>query len=554
MVSDLPYTIAIDERGAAFAALGMSKVSGRPGLVVCTSGSALGHYLPAIIEADESRVPLIVLSADRPIELQHGRSAQTIDQTQLFGNKVRAFMDLGAPTSNERALRALRRKAAQGVARALGPIPGAVHLNFAADKPLEPRAAETPTEHDLQARVTTLLSHGVPKVYAAEAHVSVAALSALLDLARTARRPALSIGPVAPSEAESVRALYAVARRARWPVFAETTSQLRFLGTENAREATRVELFEHLYSLPKSAELFPDFIVHVGTPLTSGSWHRTLEASPGSELVLVSSSDWPDPEDRARLVINADPGALARALAGRLPTAPEDFTRALLAASQRASASAESVARDPTLPFADQSVFRALDRVLADGDQLVLGNSLPVRLADTWLRPDPERPRQIRCLSQRGANGIDGLISGAIGASLCSTGRSVLVLGDVSALHDVSALALLREATPNLTVLVINNRGGRIFEQLPVAQLPREQLPSMDPWLTPHPVDLWRLGQAFGVPSVLADTEQSLELALRRAHSEPGPTWIEARVAPDGARRWSTALLASLAESWAATA
>jgi 2-succinyl-5-enolpyruvyl-6-hydroxy-3-cyclohexene-1-carboxylate synthase len=152
----------------------------------------------------------------------------------------------------------------------------------------------------------------------------------------------------------------------------------------------------------------------------------------------------------------------------------------------------------------------------------------------------------VRVISQRGANGIDGLISLAIGASTGFPGRTLLVLGDVSALHDQSALSSLARHGGDLTVIVINNQGGRIFEELPIAELP-----ATDAWITPHPFELWRLGPVFGVASALVDSSASLELALAEAQSNPGPRWIEARVAPDGAKRWGTALRARVSAALA---
>jgi 2-succinyl-5-enolpyruvyl-6-hydroxy-3-cyclohexene-1-carboxylate synthase len=326
-----------------------------------------------------------------------------------------------------------------------------------------------------------------------------------------------------------MRALARVASDAGWPCFAECTSQVRLLG-DNPSLVANFDRLQHARD-----GLIPDLVVHAGGPLTSGPFQRLLSANSSIHLALLSSFDWPDPEQRAELVVNADPGHLATALAGRLPRASSGWREQLAKAQAAFETQREQTATAlADQGFSDPMVFRILSRTLADGDQLVLGNSLPVRLADTWLTPTG---RTLACVSQRGANGIDGLISSAAGASRAALGHTVLVLGDISALHDQGGLEILARSSTSLCVLIINNGGGRIFEQLPIAGLA-----STDAWITPHSAQLWRLGAVWSIPSMLVESAAELEAALRQARSQGGPTLIEARVTPHGAKRWAEAL------------
>jgi 2-succinyl-5-enolpyruvyl-6-hydroxy-3-cyclohexene-1-carboxylate synthase len=563
-------TVIIDERSAGFYALGQAKITGEPTALVCTSGSALGHYLPALIEADESRTPLLVLSANRPGELQGNRSPQTIDQTQFFGGRVRLYYGLGEPRGDWDALSGLQRKVIQAVGRARGPVPGPVHLDFPAGKPLEPTAATTVEELAIEQRVSELL--GAPPQHHAPALAAPApsAVDELLRLARAAQCPVCVFGPMSPCHVGSTRALRRELAARRWPVLAEATCQQRFSDDVGL---TQVDAFDLLYRTSFAPRLTPDFVLQIGDPPTSGAWARLLQArasTAGSTAAptrcVVTQTEWPDPQNSARLIVSCDLEPLGAALEGRLPEASQAWVDQIGMANQIARRCVRAELDSEATPshaiaavFDEAAAFDILDHHLARGDLLALGNSLPVRIADAVLGA---RPRAIACLSQRGANGIDGLISLATGASSVHAGRTVLVLGDVSTLHDLGGLVALSRAMSNITVLVLNNRGGRIFEQLPIVATPnpavgnakatgRLDVVDSDAWLTPHEFELWRVAAALGVPAMAAQSRSELELALQHSLGQPGPCFVEAMLSPSAARqrsaRWISLVEAALA-------
>lgn len=537
---DMDTTCVIDERSAGFIALGQAKLSGDPTLLICTSGSAAAHYFPALIEADESATPLIVLSADRPTHLQLNRAPQTIEQAQLFGRKVRAFMDLGTPAGDDAALRGLARKAVQAVSLARFPHAGPVHLNFPAAKPLEPVGAESVQDEQLQDRVSALLRAPVSVALEGQLTPGPAGLAHVVELARAAKRPLIVVGPRAPHETKATRAIADLAESCRWPVYAEPASQLRQQGSTSML----CEALDGVWRTPRARDYVPDFVLQFGHPATSGAWSTLLTQNPQVPRAVVCESAWSDPHNCARLVLRANEYETAARLTSALPPADPRWLTRLKQANQVAQTCIRDWlgAQSALDPPPEACHVQTLLRELLPGDLLVVGNSLPIRLLDTVCE---QLPADVRVLSQRGANGIDGLVSLAVGAACSqSTGRAVLLLGDVSALHDMGGLCALSARRPELSCVILNNGGGRIFEHLPIAGHPR-----LEAWTTPHDVRLYELAQAFRVPGVRVDGVGDLRAALALGRRDGGPLWIEALCQPDGARRMYSELTQQITQA-----
>lgn len=529
----LSFDLVVDERSAGFFALGRSKLTGVPSALVCTSGSAPAHYYPAVIEADESQTPLLILSADRPAELQGNRSAQTIDQRHLYGRKVRWFDELGTPEGSPGALAALERKAAQAVARAQFPFPGPVHLNVPLRKPLEPAGA-APTPDAPAAR-------SAPRHFSPVLEPSASGLSALAERAANARRPLLIAGPFAPCNAPSWERVRAFATKTGWPVLLETASNLR-LGFDPSGDVLVVDAFDGVFRALLRAEtevrarFQPDFVLALGDLPTSSSW---LELSRGATKASLGPLAAPDPENDFELFV---PGEVDRSLArleSMLPPPDPAFAQRLRRANglawEHVDALSTPRAADPSQAPGNErfehegQCTRVLAEALEPDDLLCVGNSLPIRLLDTFV---PSSARRVRVLSQRGANGIDGLIAGATGAATQRRSPSFLLLGDISFLHDVGSLTLLAQLAPHLVVVVFNNRGGRLFEQLPIARAAHGA--ALTPWLTPHAFDLSFISAAFGIPSSRVGHAAEFALELTRARQGAGPRVIEAMIEPSG--------------------
>ncbi len=515
----------IDERAAAFCALGIARASGRAPLLLCTSGTAPAHYLPAVIEASESALPLLVLSADRPARLVDCGAPQTIDQARLFGAHARLFAELGEPDASPAALRALRRTAARAVAEAHEPRPGPVHLNARADKPLEPRAAETEEERALEALAREIEREPVPRVSLGRLAADEEALEEVARAIESAQRPALVAGPLGLEALSSRDALFALARTSGAALFAEAASQLRFAGARRAG-VTCADAFDRWLD-GAGSEALPDLVVELGATPTSAAYARFLERARPARVV-VGGSRFRDPSGTARGVVLGELASIARALAERVaPRAIEPrFAAALASEEARAWAEAE---RALGTGMHEAAVARALAAALPSGALLALGNSLPIRHVDRFVPGTFD----LRVLSQRGVNGIDGAIAGAAGAALADGGPVAVLSGDVTFAHDVGALALAARVTSPLVLVVLDNGGGRIFDELPLgrAGLAPDELAL---FTTPPVIDPGAAAAAFGIAFHTVTDLSLLRAALGEALERPGASLVWARTAAGG--------------------
>lgn len=510
--SRLALTTLIDERAAGFFALGAARATGLPVALVCTSGTAAAHYLPAIIEASVAGVPLLALTADRPPELQACGASQTIDQVKLYGDFVRGALDLGAPADGELALRAVRRKLVQAITLARGPHPGPVHVEVPLRKPLEPAAPSTDGERGLARAAAALVGP-----------IAIAPPTLAPDPAAIARLAAVIAGEPdgvivagalpAGFAADQVRAL-AVA--ARYPIVAEAGSQLRF----GPGDAVIVDHFDVIPALP-----VPKLVIQLGAEPVAAAWPAWSARLP--QRWVLAGAAWHDADSSARGVILGDVAAAAGALAATIsPRASDacDRWRALDArAAEAMTAALESH------PRSEAALLRAAIAALPANAQLQLGNSLPIRVIDQVCGSGgAARP----VLTQRGAAGIDGLISSAAGAT--AAGPVLLVLGDVSFAHDLGGLVAARAATAPLAVLVIDNRGGQIFAGLPIARADQGAAFERH-WLTAPELDPAAIAAALGLRATTAASPAGAAAAIADALRTPGATIIHAPCSATGA-------------------
>ncbi len=529
----------VDERAAAFFALGQARVSGVPSVLLCTSGSAGAHYLPAVIEADQAGVPLLVLTADRPTELLHVAANQTIDQRLLFEGYTRRVVDVGAPDPAPAALRGLRRLAAQAVALTRAPMPGAVHVNVRARKPLEPIAPQSPAAHSLAATVREILSTPCPQAAAGGLRAAADVIDALAQRCQAARRGVIVAGPAPTAQAQARAAVARLQWATGFALFAEAASQLRFTGPNPvASDSASIASFDWLYRLRQSDEAWePDLILQLGAPPTSASWERFLDRHPQIERVVIAPWGWPDPHNTAAQVIHADIAATCEQLAVSLTRSPatsapaaNEFVQVLAAADTQVRGVVAAHVAAGGNELSEAAAARIIVETLPSGAWLALGNSLPIRTVDAFCVTPAN---DLRVLSQRGASGIDGLIAGAAGAASLAKDPVVLLIGDVSVLHDISGLALGDQVRVPLVVVVMNNGGGRIFEQLPIARAGSADM--LRHFTTPHERDFEHAARLYGHAFARVRTRQALADALGAALAHSGCTLIDAVVPPHGA-------------------
>lgn len=522
----------IDERSAAFFALGQARVSGLPSLLICTSGTALANYFPAVIEARESGLPLLVLSADRPFELQHCGAHQTIDQTRLFGAYA-PYHELGTPVAEREALLGLRRTAWQAVATSVEAPRGAVHLNFRAKKPLEPSAATAAVALPRPAPRASLVARRRRRLEASE-------IAPLLEALDESECPLLICGAAAPHDSPSPELVRRYAELTGSVVCPESVSQLRFSLGELAGDALLCDAYDWLLASPGlGAALAPDFALQLGATPVSAALERLIGA-PERRLryAICAEAGWPDPVHKSADLLRAHPtdllDAVCEVLGRRGARAPRPRSALWRAAQAGARA---GIDRFVASEFGEAAAVARVCARLPERSLLALGNSLPPRLADRYA---VAAARGVRVCSQRGASGIEGAIAGALGAASQVDVPVTLLVGDVSFLHDLGSLwAALPERTHGpepqrqpVVIVVINNAGGRIFEQLPIAAHPGVAL---ELWTTPHAMRLGAAADLYGIGHAEAADAESLERALQAAYAGRATTLIEVRVAPDGA-------------------
>ena len=539
-----------DERVAAFFALGQARVSGKPSLLVCTSGTAAANYYPALVEASLARVPVLVLTADRPFELQHSSAPQAIDQIKLFGDSARAFFELGAPDPAASALAGIVRCVSHAVHASKNGNPGPVHLNARARKPLEPVTGEDALSLELRATVDALLTRGPTLAASATLHADVTRLARAC--AETARGLIL-VGPEPAHRPEAARALLRLADVTGYPLLCEATSQVRWLN-EVAPGTLRIDGFEWLLRSARLREhLAPDLWLSFGGTPTSGAYERWLNAGFQGQRFVVAEHGFPDPHGRASELVGASTAAAANDTVRHLQQAGlqhecerERFRHAWREANHQAWVAVEKELARPTELLSEACAVRCVLEHLPEPCQLVLGNSLPIREVDAYV---PCSSRTLSVLSQRGANGIDGLISGAAGAASLRREPTVLLLGDVSFMHDLGGLAAAREATGPFVIVVIDNGGGRIFEQLPIYEQLEAREGASRYWLTPPSAELSHAAALFGYRFAKVDARASIGGALREATTHPGVSIVQIVVDGGSARESERRVRAELESS-----
>ena len=508
----IEVSVVLDERSAGFFALGTALATREPAAVLCTSGSAAANLHPAVVEADEASVPMIVLTADRPPELRDVGAGQTIDQLKLYGDAVRWFCEVGTHEADDDGLLHFRSVACRAYAAAFGdPRPGPVHLNVSWREPLAP----LPAEGQVGAADPLALGGRAPAplsaVAAAPARADEGLLDRLAERIEAAERGLIVAGRLPDSSAaEPVAALAAAAG---YPILAEPTSQLR----RGAHDRSLVVSTYDQIARERPGSLRPELILRLGDMPTSKPLRQWLAAIEGlAQTVIDPVGQWREPTRRAGTIVRADPVATARALTERLArlrpgasaVAGSPFAAAWLDADRdvREAIDARLGALDEQ---SEPGVWLALGRALRDGDSVLAASSMPVRDLEAFMRPGPEG---VRFVSNRGANGIDGLVSTAAGVASGSGARTWAVLGDLALLHDLGGLALAREAA-DLRLIVVDNSGGGIFHFLPQAEaMPPEEFEAL--LGTPAGTNLTRAAELFGLSVAAPADPQELDEAL----------------------------------------
>lgn len=549
----------VDERSAGFVALGLARACGRPVALLCTSGTAAANYLPAIVEARLSDVPLIVLTADRPTVLQGCYSAQTIDQVRLYGTHVVDSISIGIP-ANDAEFVPLRRQILATLAKARLDA-GPVHLNLHTPKPLELPAPTESQQQFVEQLIEGILDEecltqsdrrGAP-------HPSHQTIDRFVSAVQRGPR-GLIVGGFEPSHRALDPVLLArFARASGYAVLMDVTHPLRWDAPAELKPHL-VAPFEPLLRFGEwQQDHAPGVIVQIGRPLLSSAfeqWVTKLASKPQPvELFLLARSGWPDPSGFAKLVAHGDPNQVLKQVLTRLeaqPPPPSDWSRGWRRAASTLEACIDTWSTQSSVgpdagslaEMGELSAIRSVLEALPHGSRLVIGNSLVVRELDLLVT---QRHMGIAAEALRGASGIDGVVSAAAGFAMARDTSTTLVVGDVSFLHDIGGLWAAANLESPLVIVVLNNGGGKIFEQLPVARAVSAQ--ELLYWTTPHQFDMASAASLYRLPFVRASSRAALGSAIAQAHERKGATIIEVPIGIESPRQEANDLLARMRQA-----
>ena len=519
----------LDERSAGFYGLGYGKRSGEPAALISTSGTGAVNFHPAVIEAAQSRTPLVVLTADRPAELHDSGANQTIDQHDLYGDAPRYSRTLPTPDARPRTLRSLRTTVARAVAAARSPNGGPVHLNVPLRKPLAPveeeveqaaiemwaEQADAKIEDQTDSRdgpaVTTHLGTVTPS------QTTVAKLQRAIT---NAERGLIVAGPLAP-DPERETAIATLARRTGFPLLADPLSNVRF--GDHLRETLVLGGYDGylgasaIDSWPK-----PDVVLRFGASPTSKPLRAYLRDSGARQFLVDPAGGWREATFTATDHVHSEVTSLVEALesvdTGHSTTWRERFERA-------ESIHWETVAEDGERSW-EGDILRQVTQQAPDPATIFVSNSMPVRELDRFGQP---READLTVLGNRGASGIDGIVSTALGAGMATTDPLIAVTGDLAYFHDMNGLIALGRFGLDATIVLVNNDGGGIFHMLPIADF---DPPFESQFKTPHGLD-------FSATAALYDLEfDTIELetvgaAVAESTTSPGTQVLEVRTDAD---------------------
>lgn len=472
-----------DERSASFAALGIGTASGFPAVLLCTSGTAATHFHGAVVEAHQSDVPMIVCTADRPPELRDVGAAQTIDQTHLFGTAVRWFHDPGVPSRD--AASTWRSLASRTVQAAIGARPGPVHLNLPFREPLTGEVVDMPQSRE--------------KKWSEVVHLGASEVQDLSEIVRaiSGRRGVIVAGRGASRDALSL------SEALGWPILADAVS-----GVRESNNSVVIGFDAILRSELFATSHVPEVVLRIGAPPASKVLAQWIKKN-DCRIVQVRSTEMvSDPDHMVEFTVVGDVATTTRILAAAVTPCDKAWILDWAAAETRAQ---KAISEWTFANFSEPSIARTVTSALSVGSHLVVSSSMPIRDVEWFGTTTPG----VTVHSNRGTNGIDGVISTAVGVAIATKSRVTVLIGDVACLHDSNGLWALSRRDVDLTIVVTNNDGGSIFSFLPQAQI----VSNSDFELlygTPHGASFEHLAATHGIAYERVASVKDLETTLQR--------------------------------------
>ncbi|AVQ99703.1 2-succinyl-5-enolpyruvyl-6-hydroxy-3-cyclohexene-1-carboxylic-acid synthase [Oceanobacillus iheyensis] len=528
--SDIKEWIVIDERSAAFFAMGIAKKTGRAVALVCTSGTAAANYFPAIVEANYSRVPLIVLTADRPHELRDIGAPQAIEQLKLYGDYVKWFQEMALPEASENMLSYVRNKSARAVFMANEGNPGPVQLNFPFRDPLVP---DFSIENLWSNQSSDPRNHTVE----GKKQLSTNQITSIIEKLKGKGRGLIVCGP--QTDQELAQAVTQVAEAWGLPILADPLSQLR--AGEHAKDLI-VETYDAIFrDETLRNKLRPDYIIRFGAmPVSKHYLFYVNENKDIPQFVVENYTGFREPTGNNTEFIFSDAVLFCESLLSIEYTPEQDKGWLEDWQSMNQVAKKHLLAEDGA-EITEGEAVRALVDVIPEASSIYVGNSMAVRDLDTFFFTTP---KHLFILANRGANGIDGMVSSGLGAAI--TGDPVtLVVGDLSFYHDLNALLIAKQYKLNITILLINNNGGGIFSFLPQSQ---EKKHFEVLFGTPVDIEFKHAVQMYGGMYASAGTEEELKAVLYDSYQYKGLSVVEVKTDRETNTSWHRSKWKAIAE------
>ncbi|KMJ57710.1 2-succinyl-5-enolpyruvyl-6-hydroxy-3-cyclohexene-1-carboxylate synthase [Bacillus sp. LL01] len=496
---DLHVTVLIDERSAAFYALGLAKTSNKPVAILCTSGTAATNYYPAIVEAYQSRLPLIVLTADRPHELRDVGAPQAIDQLKMYGDYVKWFVEMSIPQDTPAMVRYARTMAARAAGASLSAPGGPVHLNFPLREPLIPDldAVDLWTKYKKN-------NESIVEVNVGEYAISYEKASYFAKLLSEREKGVIVCGEIPQSKTSAFTdAITKLSEALQYPIFADPLSGLR---TGSHSKNTIVEGYDAFLRPDEVKEaLQPEVIIRFGAmPVSKFLMQYISKSSHAIQIIVDGDGGWRDPTLEATYMVHAEETRFCEEVAKQLePRATCEWLDLIKSLNDKTKM-ALSVGQVDSM--FEGRIITELQALLPDKSAIFVGNSMPIRDVDTFLHSNDKK---LAVLANRGANGIDGVVSTALAASNAYK-NLVLVIGDLSFYHDMNGLLAAKLEKLNVTIVLVNNNGGGIFSFLPQSKVEKH------------------FETLFGTP-----THMDYEHAVRLYDGKytPAPNWHDFRAA-----------------------
>ncbi|MEO8398986.1 MAG: 2-succinyl-5-enolpyruvyl-6-hydroxy-3-cyclohexene-1-carboxylic-acid synthase [Ignavibacteriaceae bacterium] len=458
----------IDERSGGFFALGLAKASQTPVALICTSGTATAEFYPAIIEAYQQRIPLVVCTADRPPELLDCGANQTINQNNIYRNHIRWFFDVGLPEPISKRIKHIKAIAKRAVFECSVKSPGPVHLNFPFRKPFEPEAYTNEVDNDIIKIAKNISVDNKKNFIDEEKNITVEKwFIEIFDLLIKKKKGLIIAGPE-NYDSQFHASCKLLSEKLNYPIFADGASQLRF------GKSIKTNIISNFDALLRSDKFVkknqPEIIIQFGRTVTSKSLETFLENTSAIRFMINEFGDWFDPSNKAQASFACKPYMFCQKMFEKInmqknyksSTKWRDF---FSEANLTASKIKKEIIENSTFPN-EARIVNELLNALPGGTQIMISNSMPIRDFDYFAS---KTEKNFTIFNNRGASGIDGINSTALGIAAVSKIPTILLTGDLAFYHDLNGLLAAKKYSIPLIIVLINNNGGGIFEVLPIS-------------------------------------------------------------------------------------